>query len=52
MGIIRLERYQFVLLYAHHMMEEGYKPMAQPQRHLNPTMKEVVRKEVVKLLED
>lgn len=33
------------------MMEENYKPVAQPQRRLNPTMKEVVRKEVVKLLE-
>ncbi|MCI73274.1 hypothetical protein A2U01_0094538, partial [Trifolium medium] len=33
------------------MMEDDYKPVAQPQRHLNPTMKEVVRKEVVKLLE-
>ena len=33
------------------MMEENYKPVAQPQRHLNPTIKEVVRKEVVKLLE-
>lgn len=33
------------------MMEENYKPVAQPQRRLNPSMKEVVRKEVVKLLE-
>jgi len=33
------------------MMEENFKPVAQPQRRLNPTMKEVVRKEVVKLLE-
>ncbi|MCI39655.1 hypothetical protein A2U01_0060887, partial [Trifolium medium] len=33
------------------MMEDEYKPVAQPQRRLNPTMKEVVRKEVVKLLE-
>uniref|UniRef100_A0A151UCZ5 RNA-directed DNA polymerase n=1 Tax=Cajanus cajan TaxID=3821 RepID=A0A151UCZ5_CAJCA len=32
-------------------MEQDYKPVAQPQRRLNPTMKEVVRKEVVKLLE-
>ena len=32
-------------------MEEDYKPVAQPQRCLNATMKEVVRKEVVKLLE-
>lgn len=32
-------------------MEENFKPVAQPQRRLNPTMKEVVRKEVVKLLE-
>ncbi|CAJ2658862.1 unnamed protein product [Trifolium pratense] len=29
------------------MMEDDYKPVAQPQRRLNPTMKEVVRKEVV-----
>jgi hypothetical protein len=33
------------------MMEEDYKPVAQPQRRLNPTMKEVVRKEILKLLE-
>ena len=33
------------------MMEEDFKPVAQPQRRLNPTMKEVVQKEVVKLLE-
>ena len=33
------------------LMEEDYKPVAQSQRRLNPTMKEVVRKEVVKLLE-
>nr|KYP53525.1 hypothetical protein KK1_024417 [Cajanus cajan] len=32
-------------------MEQDYKPVAQPQRRLNPTMKEVVRKEVTKLLE-
>jgi len=33
------------------MMEENYKPVRQPQRRLNPTMKEEVRKEVLKLLE-
>ncbi|XP_058763785.1 uncharacterized protein LOC131637214 [Vicia villosa] len=33
------------------MLEEEFKLVAQPQRRLNPTMKEVVRKEVVKLLE-
>nr|KYP40388.1 hypothetical protein KK1_038280 [Cajanus cajan] len=32
-------------------MEQDYKPVAQPQRRLNPTMKEVVRKEVTKFLE-
>ncbi|XP_047170108.1 uncharacterized protein LOC124838525 [Vigna umbellata] len=32
-------------------MEEDYRPVAQPQRWLNPVMKEVVRKEVLKLLE-
>ncbi|XP_027345410.1 uncharacterized protein LOC113857571 [Abrus precatorius] len=32
-------------------MEQDYKPVAQPQRCLNPTTKEVVKKEVVKLLE-
>jgi len=32
-------------------MEQDFKPVAQPQRHLNPTMKEVVKKEVQKLLE-
>jgi hypothetical protein len=33
------------------LMEEDFKPVAQPQRRLNPTMKEVVRKEVLKLFE-
>ncbi|XP_058759839.1 uncharacterized protein LOC131633136 [Vicia villosa] len=33
------------------MLEEEFKPVAQPPRRLNPTMKEVVRKEVIKLLE-
>jgi len=33
------------------LMKEDYKLVAQPQRCLNPTMKEVVRKEAVKLLE-
>jgi len=32
------------------LMEDNYKPLIQPQRHLNPAMKEVVRKEVLKLL--
>ncbi|XP_057446004.1 uncharacterized protein LOC130738113 [Lotus japonicus] len=31
-------------------MEDDFKPVAQPQRRLNLTMKELVRKEVVKLL--
>jgi len=33
------------------MMEEDYRPVRQPQRRLNPSMKEQVRKEVLKLLE-
>ena len=33
------------------MMEDDYRPVRQPQRRLNPTMKEEVRKEVLKLLE-
>jgi len=33
------------------LMEDNYKPSIQPQRHLNPAMKEVVRKEVLKLLD-
>ncbi|XP_058764942.1 uncharacterized protein LOC131638400 isoform X1 [Vicia villosa] len=33
------------------MLEDDFRPVAQPQRRLNPTMKEMVRKEVVKLLE-
>ncbi|WCJ22553.1 Gag-Pol polyprotein [Euphorbia peplus] len=33
------------------LMEEDYKPCVQPQRRLNPVMGDVVRKEVVKLLE-
>ncbi|MCI21263.1 hypothetical protein A2U01_0042429, partial [Trifolium medium] len=32
-------------------MEDEYRPVVQPQRRLNPTMKEVVKKEVLKLLE-
>jgi len=32
-------------------MEEDFKPVAQPQRRLNPVMKEEVRKEVLKLLD-
>ena len=32
-------------------MEQDFKPIAQPQRRLNPTMKEVVKKKVQKLLE-
>ena len=33
------------------LMEDEYKHVAHPQRRLNPTMKEVVGKEVTKLLE-
>ena len=33
------------------LMEETYKPVAQPYRRLNPAMKKVLRKEVVKLPE-
>ncbi|KAJ9544693.1 hypothetical protein OSB04_024400 [Centaurea solstitialis] len=32
-------------------MNEGHRPVVQPQRRLNPIMKEVVRKEVLKLLD-
>ena len=32
-------------------LEANYKPMRQPQRRLNPIMKEEIRKEVLKLLE-
>ena len=32
-------------------LEADYKPVRQPQRRLNPIMKEEVRKEVLKLLE-
>ncbi|XP_012827660.1 PREDICTED: uncharacterized protein LOC105948946 [Erythranthe guttata] len=32
------------------LMEDVYKPRVQPQRRLNPSMKEVVKKEVLKLL--
>ena len=32
-------------------MEAEYKPVRQPQRRLNPIMKEEVRKKVLKLLE-
>jgi len=33
------------------MLEKDFKPIVQPQRRLNPTLKEVVRKEMLKLLE-
>ncbi|XP_035830019.1 uncharacterized protein LOC110944728 [Helianthus annuus] len=32
------------------LMEDDYKPVVQPQRHLNPNMQEVVKKEVLKLM--
>ena len=32
-------------------LEAEYKPVVQPQRRLNSTMKEVVKKEVLKLLD-
>ena len=32
-------------------MEDGYKPIAERQRRLNLNMKEVVKKEIVKLLD-
>src|SRR5262249_25939327 len=31
------------------LLEDGFKPVVQPQRRLNPNMKEVVKKEVIKL---
>src|SRR5262249_28757929 len=33
------------------LLEEGFNPVVQPQRRLNPNMKEVVKKEVIKLLD-
>ena len=35
----------------HILLEDGYKPLVEAQRRLNPTMKEVVRKEVLKWLD-
>ena len=32
-------------------LDEGHRPSRQPQRRLNPNMQEVVKKEVVKLLD-
>ncbi|XP_070048910.1 uncharacterized protein [Nicotiana tomentosiformis] len=32
------------------LMEDKYKPVVQPQRRLNPSMQEVVKKKIVKLL--
>ena len=32
-------------------MEEGHKPTAEKKRRLNPNMKEVVKKEIMKLLD-
>ena len=40
------------LIYTHRIhLEEDVKPSRQPQRRLNPIMKEVVKKEVLKLLD-
>ena len=40
------------LIFTHMMhLEEDVKPSRQPQRRLNPVMKEVVKKEVLKLLD-
>ncbi|XP_076953338.1 uncharacterized protein LOC143627385 [Bidens hawaiensis] len=33
------------------LMEDVYKPVVQPQRHLDPNMQEVVKKEVLKLMD-
>ncbi|XP_076952082.1 uncharacterized protein LOC143625695 [Bidens hawaiensis] len=33
------------------LMKDEYKPVVQPQRHLNPNMQEVVKKEVLKLMD-
>ena len=33
------------------LLEDGHKPSVEAQRRLNPTMKEVVRKEVLKWLD-
>ena len=35
----------------HILLEDGHKPLVEAQRRLNPTMKEVVRKEVLKWLD-
>ena len=34
------------------LLEDGYKSTVEAQRRLNPTMKEVVRKEVLKWLDE
>ena len=40
-------------IYMHRiLLEEDAKPTIDAQRRLNPTLKEVVRKEVIKLLDD
>lgn len=40
------------LIYTHHIyLEEDAKPLRQPQRRLNPLIKDVVRCEVLKLLD-
>ncbi|GKD38114.1 hypothetical protein Tco_1258321 [Tanacetum coccineum] len=33
------------------LMEDGYKPVIQPQRRLNPKVQDVVKNEIVKLLD-
>ena len=52
-GVALKELKGISLAYCMHMimMEEDYRPVHQPQRRLNPTMKEEVKKEVLKLLE-
>ena len=35
----------------HILLEDGHKPSVEAQRRLNPTMKEVVRKKVLKWLD-
>jgi len=40
------------LIFYHHInLEDGVNPRRDPQRRLNPTMKEVVKNEVLKLLD-
>nr|GEU49976.1 hypothetical protein [Tanacetum cinerariifolium] len=46
-----LQGNKFVILHAQDLMEDGFKPVIRPQRHLNTKIQDVVKSEIVKLLD-